>query len=163
MRNGPMRKKLDKFDLQGLSVAEVLDLHEQHRIGHRLALEYSVTSAMTTLSKRCMPMAVSCPAISRCALHLRRWISSARLPGGRTHRYRPLPVRNAQIRTATRCAPPSSSSPAPTAIACIGDPLVPQSRVEALLGAGRFAAIAGSGCQADRTHSASARRCYSAG
>ena len=40
MRNGPMRKKLDKFDLQGLSVAEVLDLLEQHRIGHRLALEY---------------------------------------------------------------------------------------------------------------------------
>ena len=40
MRSGPTHKRLDKFDLQGLSVAEVLDLLEQHKIGHRLALEY---------------------------------------------------------------------------------------------------------------------------
>ena len=31
---------LDSDDLKGLSVADVLNLLEQHKIGHRLALEY---------------------------------------------------------------------------------------------------------------------------
>ena len=31
---------LDKEDLKGLSVADVLDLLEHRKIGHRLALEY---------------------------------------------------------------------------------------------------------------------------
>ena len=31
---------LDKHDLKGLSVADVLDLLEEHKIGHRLAMEY---------------------------------------------------------------------------------------------------------------------------
>lgn len=30
----------DEIELSGLSVAEVLELLEQHKIGHRLALEY---------------------------------------------------------------------------------------------------------------------------
>lgn len=31
---------LNKHDLEGLSVDDVLDLLERHQIGHRLALEY---------------------------------------------------------------------------------------------------------------------------
>jgi hypothetical protein len=31
---------MDKHDLKGLSVADVLDLLERHKIGHRLAMEY---------------------------------------------------------------------------------------------------------------------------
>jgi hypothetical protein len=32
--------KLDHNDLKGLSVADVLDLLEDHKIGHRLAMDY---------------------------------------------------------------------------------------------------------------------------
>ena len=31
---------IDRHDLNGLSVADVLDLLEDHKIGHRLAMEY---------------------------------------------------------------------------------------------------------------------------
>ena len=31
---------LDRHDLTGLAVADVLDLLEEHKIGHRLAMEY---------------------------------------------------------------------------------------------------------------------------
>ena len=31
---------LDRHDLKGLAVADVLDLLEEHKIGHRLAMEY---------------------------------------------------------------------------------------------------------------------------
>jgi hypothetical protein len=35
-----MRPMLDSEDLKGLSVDDVLDLLERHKIGHRLAMEY---------------------------------------------------------------------------------------------------------------------------
>lgn len=35
-----MLDRYDRHDLKGLSVADVLDLLEDHKIGHRLAMDY---------------------------------------------------------------------------------------------------------------------------
>jgi hypothetical protein len=38
--SGEVQMKLDHNDLKGLSAADVLDLLEDHKIGHRLAMDY---------------------------------------------------------------------------------------------------------------------------